>query len=124
MEGIKFPNEIKDWGRFERNKKIFALNMFFVLHNEKTINFVYKSKYNRKRENQVILLMISNGEKWHYIALKSERTDDGVNRPIRSLTKLYRGITSNHHGSFYCLNCLHLFRTDNALKRHERLRDN
>ena len=25
---------------------------------------------------------------------------------------------------FYCLNCLHSFRTDNALKRHERLFDN
>ena len=68
--------------------------------------------------------MITNGEKWHYIALKSERTDDGFNRPIRSLSRLFRGITSNHHGDFYCLNCLHSFPTDNALKRYERLRDN
>ena len=68
--------------------------------------------------------MITNGEKWHYIALKSERTDDGFNRPIRSLSRLFRGITSNHDGDFYCLNCLHSFRTDNALKRHERLCDN
>ena len=29
--------------------------------------------------------MITNGEKWHYIALKSVRTDDGFNRPIKSL---------------------------------------
>ena len=36
----------------------------------------------------------------------------------------FRGVTSNNHGSFYCLNCLHSFRTDNALKRHERLCDN
>ena len=26
--------------------------------------------------------MITNGEKWHYIALKSVRTADGFNRPI------------------------------------------
>ena len=91
--------------------------MLFIRHNEKTI-------YNRKRENQVVLLMITNGEKWHYIALKSERTDDGFNCPISSLSRLFRGITSNHNGDFYCLNCLHSFRTDNVLKRHERLCDN
>ena len=67
------------------------------------------------------MLIITNGEKWHYIALKSVRTDDGFNRPIRSLSRLFRGITSNNHGDFYCLGCLHSFRTDNALKKHERL---
>ena len=120
-EGIDFPAGIKDWKKFERNNKTIALNILFVPHNEKTINLAYKSKYNRKRENQVVLLMITNGEKWHYIALKSVRTDDGFNRPIRSLSRLFRGITSNNHGDFYCLGCLHSFRTDNALKRHERL---
>ena len=95
-----------------------------VPHNEKTINLAYKSKYNRKRENQVVFLMITNSEKWHYTALKSERTDDGFNRPTRSLPRLFRGITSTHCGDFYSLNCLHSFRTDNALKRHERLCDN
>ena len=85
----------------------------FIPHNTKTINLTYKSKYNRKRENQVVLLMIINGEesneadKWHYIVLRIVRTDDGFNRPIRSLSRLFRGITG-----------------DNALKRHERLCDN
>ena len=65
--------------------------------------------------------MITNHKKWHYIALKSVRTDDGFDRPIRSLSRLFRGITSNNHGDFYCLGCLHSFRTDNALKKHERL---
>ena len=37
---------------------------------------------------------------------------------------LFRGITSNHHGDFYCLNCLHSFRTDNPLKKYERLCEN
>ena len=93
----------------------------FVPHKEKTINLAYKSKYNCKHENQVVLLIITNGEKWHYIALKSKHTDDGFNRPIRSLSRLFRGITANHNGDFYCLNCFYSFRTDNALKRHERL---
>ena len=74
--------------------------------------------------------MITNGkqsdeiDKWHYIALKSVRTDNGFNRPIRSLSRLFRGITSNNNGGFYCLGCLRSFRTDNALKKQERLYDN
>ena len=66
--------------------------------------------------------MITDGEqsdaidKWHYIALKSVPTDKEFNRPIRSLSRLFRGITGNNNGAFYCLGCLHSFRTDNALK--------
>ena len=86
-EGIEFPARIKDWERFEQNNKAIALNILFVPHNEKAINLAYKSKYNRKRENQVVLLMITNGEQWHYIALKSQPTDDGFNRPIRSYSQ-------------------------------------
>ena len=82
QEGIDFPTGIKDWKKFERSNKTIALNILSIPHNPKTINLAYKSKYNRKRENQVVLLMITNGEKWHYIALKSVRTADGFNRPI------------------------------------------
>ena len=123
-EGIDFPAGLKDWKKFERNNKTIALNILFMQHNTKTIHLAYKSKYNRKRENQVVLLIITNREqtdeadKWHYIALKSVRTDDGFNRPIR---RLFRGVTGNNYGDFYCFGCLHLFRTDSALKRHERL---
>ena len=70
------------------------------------------------------MLIITNGERWQYIAWKSERADDRFNRPITSLSRLFRGITLNHHGDFYCLNCLRSFRTDKTLKRHERLCDN
>ena len=75
----------------------------------KQIRLAYKSEYN-KRENQVILLMITNGQKWHYLALKSEPTSYDqklCNRPVKSLSRLHREITSNHHGDFYCLNCFH-----------------
>ena len=73
-EGIDFPSGIKDWKKFQQNNKTIALNISYVTHNTKTINLAYKSKYNRKRENQVVLLMITNGkqsdevDKWHYIA--------------------------------------------------------
>ena len=71
--------------------------------------------------------MISNNEqedaeeKCHYIALKSELIDDGYKKPLSSLSRLFREITSSNNEDFYCLGCLHLFWTDNALKKHERL---
>ena len=86
--------------------------MYYMYHNKKEIEIVYKSKYNYKRKNQVILLMITdNNNRWHYLAVKS-------------LTALFRGITSNHYGDFYCLNCFHSYRTLNKLKRHERICNN
>ena len=100
----------------KKNNETFALNILQVPHNEIKISHAYKSEYNRKRKNQVVLLVITDGEKLHYIALKSEPTDDGLIRPTKSLSKLFRGITSNRDGDFYCLNCLYSFRTDNALK--------
>ena len=47
------------------------MNILFVPHNTETISIACKSKYNPKRKNQVILLMINDGKKWHYIAIRS-----------------------------------------------------
>ena len=90
-----------------------------IPHDEIKITHAYKSKYNHTRKIKAVLSMITNGEKWHYTALKSEPTEDGFNCRTKSLSRLFRGITSNHDGEFYCLNCLHSFRTNNALKKHE-----
>ena len=88
------------------------MNILFLPHNTKTIRLEYKSNYNsQQRESQVVLLMITDGEKWHYLAVKS-------------LSTLFRGITSSRDGDFYCLNCFHSYRTNNALKKHERLCNN
>ena len=48
-------------------------------------------------------------DKWHYIALKSLPTDNGLNRPIRSLSGLFRETTSSNNVDFYYLGCLHYF---------------
>ena len=82
-EGTEFPAGIKDQKRSEKNNKTIALNILFVQYIEKTINIACKSKCNRQRKNQVVLLMVTDGKKWHYIALKGKRTDDGFNRPKR-----------------------------------------
>ena len=64
-KGIEFPAGSKDWKRFEQNSKAIAVNALFVPHNTKTIRVAYRSEYNNKREKQVNLLMITDGNKWH-----------------------------------------------------------
>ena len=67
------------------------------------------SKYNYKRDNQVVLLKITNNdENWHYLAVKS-------------VSKLLNGITSKRNWDFYCINCFHSYRTKNKFIRHERI---
>ena len=61
-EGIDFPAGPKEWKKFERNNKKNALNILFLPRNSKMIRTAYISKYNNKREKQVILLMITNGK--------------------------------------------------------------
>ena len=64
-EGIEFPTRTKGRKKFEKNNKTIVLNILFAPHNEKIINLAYKSKYNRERKNQVVLLTITNSKKWH-----------------------------------------------------------
>ena len=52
--------------------------------------------------------MISNGEGWHYLAVKK----------TICITKRN---SSKHEGDFYCLSCLHSFRTENKLKSHKKV---
>ena len=41
--------------------------MFYVSYNTKEVRHAYKSKHHLNCENQVILLMITDGKKWHYL---------------------------------------------------------
>ena len=66
-EGIDFPAGPKEWKKFERNNKTIALNILFIPHNTKTIKVAYRSERNNKRKKQVILLMITDGKKSHYL---------------------------------------------------------
>ena len=61
-EDIDFPSTSKDWKKFECNSEV-ALNILYVPYNTKKINIAYKSKNNLTHERQIILLMISDGQK-------------------------------------------------------------
>ena len=97
---IKFPSHSNDWKKFEQNNRTIALNILYVPYNTKQIRLAYISKYNNNRDNQVILLMITDNKKWHYLAVKN-------------IYGLLKGITSNHEGDFYCLNCFHSYTSMN-----------
>ena len=105
---IDFLSTSKDWKKFELNN---TLNILYVPHNTKKIHVAYKSRYNLTQEKQVILLMISNGENWHYLVVKK-------------LSGLLRGITSNHKEDFYCLNCFCAYSTKNKLEEHKKICEN
>ena len=84
-----------------------SLNVLCIPYNTQKIRLAYKSKHKFKRNNQVILLMITDGRKWHYLAVKI-------------LSVLLREITSNHVGDFHCLNCFHLYSTEKKLKKSKK----
>ena len=100
-----FHHTKKTGTSLKKKNKSMAFNVLFVPYNTEQIRPAYVSKYNSNRENQVIILIITGNKKWHYYAVKS-------------LSALFREITSNHHGDFSCLNCFHSFRTKNVIKTH------
>ena len=87
-EGMNYSSKIGDLKTFERDSPTIAFNILCIKEKE-----IYISKLNSTCAKQIILLMIPNEEKegWHYLA-------------VRKLPTLLRGITSKHHGDFYCLN--------------------
>ena len=107
---IDFPATSTDWKKFELNNKV-ALNILYVPHNTKKIQLAYRSKYNLTYNKQMILLLITDGEKWHYLV-------------VNNLSRLLRGITSNDHDGFCCLNCFHSYRTKNKLEAHKKICEN
>ena len=98
--------KIDDWRKLELNNEV-ALNILYVPHNTRKIKVTYKSKHDLICDKQVILLMITDCEKWHYLVVKS-------------LPGLLRGITLSHKEDFYCLNCFRLYRTRNKLEVHKK----
>ena len=110
-EGIEFPAGPKEWGKFERNNKTTALNVLYMPHNTKTITVANRSEYKNKCRKQVILLMITNSRKYHYLALTN-------------LSALLQVNSSNHEGDFNCLNCFNSYTSKNELKEHEEICSN
>ena len=93
---------------FERNNRVITLNILYVPHNTKQIKQAYISKHNNERDTHVNLLMVTDG------------TSNCLCLAVKSISGLLRGITSNHNGEFYYLNCFHAYTTEKKLTKHEK----
>ena len=56
--------------KFETNNKSIALNIPCVQNETEKISHAFKFKFNKTRKHQVIVLMITDGQKQHYLAVK------------------------------------------------------
>ena len=66
-----FSSYQREWEEFEKNNASIALNILLVSHNSEEVKLAYKSSYN-KRKNQVILLMINDeANNCYYFAVKN-----------------------------------------------------
>ena len=99
--GIKYPSGKDDWGKFEKKMTLTLLLMCCMKKKWKYVQLVYQNitQYMKKK---IKFLMVPNEKGWHYPA-------------ISKLPALLRGITSKSNGGFYCVHCLHYFRTENKL---------
>ena len=66
--------------------------MYYMYNTIQKKSVAYRSEYNNKHKNQVILLRITDSKKYHYLA-------------VTNLSTLHQGNSSDHRGDFYCLNC-------------------
>ena len=83
----------------------------YLPHKTGKIHLAYESKHNLTCAKQVVLLMITDGENWHYLA-------------VTRLSGLLRGVTSNNNGDFYSLSCFCSYRTKNKLDLHKKVCEN
>ena len=84
------------------NNESTALNILQV--NEQKISHFYKSEFNKTRQRQVILLMISDNGKQHYLAVKK------LNVLLKKKTE---------HSGDYCLDYFKMFKNKKSFKNHK-----
>ena len=88
--GIDFPVSTPDYKRFEKYNEDIALNIFYV-PNEKNIDVRPEYISNFTSKKQVVLLKISNVEKWQFLALKSEQEESSdCMKPTKSFSRLMK----------------------------------
>ena len=107
-KGFEFPVSIKKIDKFEKINPGIAVNVLFSnkKSQKKNIYTVRRSEHNVKSKKQVNLLMIVDGEKRHYTAIKNIS---------RLLSKLNGKTKRAYH---YCINCFNGFRIESARDKH------
>ena len=93
----------------ERNSKAIALIDLKAKKEKIYISCLCFKKHKEKQEGKHQAK--SEEHWWHYLAVKI-------------LSALLRAVTSKNNGDFYCLNCLHSFRTKNlnCIKKYVKIK--
>ena len=105
---LEFPVSTKKIDKFEKDNPDIVVNVLFYKkkNQKKNIYTVRRSGHNGRCQKQVNLLMIEDGKKRHYTAIKSIS---------RLLSKLNEKTKRAYH---YCMNCLNGFCTESARDKH------
>ena len=108
MSGLEFPVALNKIGVFEKKNDI-SVNVLGV--EGQKLYPLRKSKYSSQKH--VDLLLITDGDKWHYTVIKN-------------MSRLYRSSNSKHvHEQHICLNCLQGFHSEKSRDNHfEYCKDN
>ena len=104
---LDYPATSKDW----KNLNKIMNRLLLIFYTCLIILEKYILHTNQDIIKQVILLMITDGEKWHCLVVKN-------------LSGLLRRVTSNHNGDFYCLICFQTYSTKTKLEAHKKICEN
>ena len=102
VSGIEFPKKVKNISKFEKQNPTISINLFG--YEEKELFPVYITE--RKKEQHVNLLLISNNDTTHYCL-------------VRNLSRLLASLTKHKQKTFFCDYCLHGFSRQDLLEQHE-----
>ena len=106
MEGIEYPVSLKDIKRFEKQNPEISVSVLGYSKDEKIYPLRISKKEN-KRKNNIVLLLIKDGDKSHYCLVKN-------------LSALLSSQVNKHKSKLYfCLNCLNGFDTMVKLEKHK-----
>ena len=108
-DNVKFPSSNIDIDTFEENNKgLVSVNVYFLDEEEgKQSILLYRKTKVAKATHHIDLLKIHEGDNHHYVFVKD------YNRLMGSQTNKRQ----NKH--FHCHHCLHGFRSEELLKKHE-----
>ena len=102
----QFPVSIQKTDKFEKNNPGIAVNVLFSKKKSQNVYTARRSERNVKCKKQDNLLMIVDGEKRRYTAIKN----------ISRLLSKLNGKTKSTYD--YCMNCLNDFRTEQERDKH------
>ena len=105
MEGNGYPVSFRDIGRFEHLNPNISISVLGYNKEER----VYPLRISKctKRNHDIVLLLLKDGEKSHYCLVKN----------ISAL--LSSQINNNDHKRHFCLNCFNSFKYEDKLEEHK-----